>query len=76
MKKSKRRPKLSQAYINIITNNINGLQMKSSPCRLDLIIQNMYSENIDILLIQEINTHLLHPTVKKELHRMKSRYPN
>jgi hypothetical protein len=50
--------------------------MKSYPRRLDLIIQKMYSENIDILLIQEINTNLAHPTVKKELHQIKNRYPN
>jgi endonuclease/exonuclease/phosphatase family metal-dependent hydrolase len=61
--------------INIITNNINGLQMTRNPHRLDQIVQKMYSENIDILLLQEINTNTDHPKVKQVLQQTKKRYP-
>jgi hypothetical protein len=48
--------------------------MTKNPHRLDRIVQKMYSENIDILLLQEINTNIDHPKVKQVLQQTKKRF--
>jgi hypothetical protein len=52
--------KLEPIAINIITNNSNGLKVQSSPYLLELLFQKMINGNINILLIQEVNTNLVH----------------
>ena len=68
-KKSSR--KVTTVDLNIVTNNINGLQVSKHPYRLDSLFIKMLETNIDILLIQEINTNIQHPTFKQLLQATK-----
>ena len=66
----------SNVDLNIITNNINGLQLTKKPLRLGEMIQQMYQRNIDILLLQELNTNMNSPTIKNILNELLRKYNN
>jgi endonuclease/exonuclease/phosphatase family metal-dependent hydrolase len=50
--------------------------MSSSPYRLEALFRKMIGTNIDILLIQEINTNIRNPIFKKLLRKTVSHYNN
>jgi hypothetical protein len=70
-KRKNRVRKLSRVDINIINNNINGLQMNSNSNRLETIITQMQLTKTDILLLQEVNTNIAHSKFKTMLQRLK-----
>jgi hypothetical protein len=43
--------------LRIVTHNINRLKLRSEPERLENIHKYMYNNDIDIMLIQEMNTN-------------------
>jgi hypothetical protein len=66
--------KLEPIAINIITNNINGLKVQSSPCLLESLFQKMIDADINILLIQEVNTNLVHHKSAKIIQKATHHY--
>jgi exonuclease III len=60
----------SNSNLTIILVNINGLQLDQNPQRLPNIMKWMHKDNIDIMLLQEINTNMQHPSVIPKLRRI------
>jgi hypothetical protein len=73
-KKSNQQPKLASVDINIISNNINGLQLQNPDTRLYQLFQRMEEKSIDIFLIQEVNTNILHPVFNKSIQHITSKH--
>jgi hypothetical protein len=73
-KRSIRTSRPHRVAINIISNNINGLQLQTPQRRLQAIYSKMFDNNIDILLIQEINTNIKHYQFTRELHNLHQQY--
>ena len=65
----------AQVAINIISNNINGLQVSTCHNRLETIIQNMEQLKTDIILIQELNSNIFHYITKKIITELQRKYP-
>jgi hypothetical protein len=76
VKKKKNKTNSTPIELNIITNNINGLKVQSSPYPLESICRKMYDMNIHFLLLQEINTNMRHPKSKKLLQEVTNKYTN
>ena len=74
-KKTKQKEKKTESLvINIISNNINGLKVQSSPYLLESIFRKMYDIDIDILLLQETNTNMKNPKSKRVLQSATQQY--
>jgi exonuclease III len=65
----------SSVAINIITNNINGLQIRSHPTRLNTLYRQMSNLDIDICMLQEINTNVNHHLFKSSLNATTTQHP-
>ena len=50
--------------------------MASSPYHFDHMIHKMHAENVDVILIQEINTNISHATFKKVTQASLKRLPH
>lgn len=71
-----RKKKAAQVDINIISNNINGLQVNSLSNRLEIIVKHMNTTNVDIVLLQEVNANLEHRKFKAILSTIQRINPN
>ena len=61
--------------LNIITNNINGLKVKSDSQRLENMIHKMYDQDIDVFLVQTLTINMKHPIAYKKVQEIKNRFP-